>query len=136
MSRSGYTDDGDNPGLWRGMVTRSIRGKRGQAALKDLLAALDAMPVKALIAEQLEERGEFCTLGALGHAKGVDMSRIDVEDDFHANELAEIFNIAPCLVQEIEYMNDEYGAYAETPEQRWARMREWVASQLATQAQS
>jgi hypothetical protein len=53
MSRSQYIDDcDDNWQLirWRGMVASAIRGKRGQQFLKDLLAALDAMPVNAVLA--------------------------------------------------------------------------------------
>lgn len=34
-------------------------------------------------------------------------------------------NGATCLAQEVAYENDE-GAYRETPEQRWTRMRAWV----------
>ena len=47
MSRSGYSDDIDDNWahiMWRGRVASSIRGKRGQAMLRELLAALDAMP--------------------------------------------------------------------------------------------
>lgn len=54
MSRSGYTDDDDDPlatGRWRAQVRSAIRGKRGQAFLRELIAALDAMPEKALITE-------------------------------------------------------------------------------------
>ncbi|QMV32434.1 hypothetical protein KMC43_gp59 [Ralstonia phage Raharianne] len=41
MSRSGYTYDCDDEGtlgLWRGSVTRAIRGKRSQKALMELAA--------------------------------------------------------------------------------------------------
>ena len=62
MSRSGYTEDGDcdNPIylLWPSIVERSIKGKRGQAFLKELLADLDAMPDKRLIDAALEDRPE------------------------------------------------------------------------------
>lgn len=79
MSRSGYTDDGLDSWQvirWRGAVASAIRGRRGQALLTELLAALDAMPVKELIKEQLVEDGAVCALGALGRARGVDMSAI------------------------------------------------------------
>jgi hypothetical protein len=47
MSRSGYSDDHSEWDLirWRGAVASAIRGKRGQAFLRELLVALDAMPV-------------------------------------------------------------------------------------------
>lgn len=106
MSRSGYTDDDDGGlGLWRGAVTRAIKGKRGQAALRELAAAMDAMPNKALAAESLvTEDGEFCTLGVLGQARGIDMAEID-PDDWDA--VAARFGLAPAMVREIVYENDE-----------------------------
>jgi hypothetical protein len=127
MSRSGYNDDIDTWELikWRGMVASATRGRRGQAMLRDLLAALDAMPVKRLIAEELEDaEGQVCAMGALGKARGLDLSTIDPEDP---PQVAQAFDIAPCLAQEIAFENDE-GHYHETPEQRWRRMRDWVAS--------
>lgn len=132
MSRSGYNDDIDNWQLikWRGMVASSIRGKRGQKFLKDLLEALDAMPEKSLIADELEAHGEVCAIGSLGLAKGLDMSAIDPEDP---PQVAEAFNIAECLAQEVVYENDE-GKRRETPEERWTRMRKWVASKITTGA--
>jgi hypothetical protein len=132
MSRSGYSDDCENLELWRGAVDRAIQGKRGQAFLKDLLAALDAMPEKALIADALECEGKVCAIGALGKARGIDMSRIDPEE---SKTVAKTFGIAPALAKEIVYENDEGYAYwgtgkPETPEQRWQRMRNWVAKQI------
>lgn len=133
MSRSGYSDDSDEGGtfgLYRGAVDRAIGGKRGQAALIELLAALDAMPVKVLAAESLiTANGEFCTLGVLGDARGIDMTTIDPENVSH---VADIFGIAPSMVREIVFENDDdfgYNAH-ERPEQRWTRMRCWVASQV------
>src|ERR1700754_1072963 len=105
MSRSGYSDDCENLGLWRGAVARAISGERGQAALKELAAAMDAMPEKTLAAESLvNHEGEFCTLGVLGQARGLDMSLIDPED---YDWVADAFNLAPAMVREIVYENDE-----------------------------
>jgi len=129
MSRSGYSEDLDDWDLirWRGQVASAIRGKRGQKLLKDLLAALDAMPEKELIAEELEaEDGAVCALGCLGKARGLNMSNLDPEDP---DQVAVAFDIAPQLAQEIVYENDE-GRYGETPQQRWTRMRAWVASRV------
>ncbi len=132
MSRSGYIDDCDNNWAhicWRGAVASAIKGKRGQTFFKELLAALDAMPEKRLIADELVADGEFCTLGVLGAARGIDMTELDPEDP---DAVAGQFNIAAALAQEVVYMNDEYGSYwgNETPEERWKRMREWIASQI------
>jgi hypothetical protein len=132
MSRSDYTDDDEDGRLamWRGAVMSSIRGKRGQKLLRDLLAAFDAMPVKELIAEELvTSNGSVCALGALGVARGLDLKDIDPED---YTRVAQAFDIAEPLAREIEYMNDEghWGAFEETPAERWKRMRKWVAAQI------
>ena len=159
MSRSGYSDDLDNLtlGRWRGRVASSIRGKRGQAMLKDLLDALDAMPEKRLIAEELVRDGDFCTLGVLGAKRGIPVAELDPYD---SETVAAQFDIAEPLAQEIVYLNDEgvddwhfveveicgpmrpyypdYESHKRTvrafnpkaAEQRWLYMREWVASNI------
>lgn len=130
MSRSGYSEDiEDNWAMikWRGQVASAIRGKRGQKLLSELLAALDAMPVKELVAEELETpQGEVCALGCLGKARQLDMSKIDPEE---YDQVAAAFDIAPQLAQEIVWENDEAWG-SETPEHRWERMRKWVASKV------
>lgn len=112
MSRSGYTDDIDDNWahiMWRGRVASSIRGKRGQAMLRDLLAALDAMPDKRLYPNNFATAdGEFCTLGVLGAARGTKMDDLgDAEDGCDERLVAERFGVAAPLVQEIMWMNDE-----------------------------
>ncbi len=132
MSRSGYSDDLDDWAMikWRGMVASAIRGKRGQQFLRDLVGALDAMPVKELITGELEQEGQVCAIGALGIARGIDMSKIDPEDP---PQVAGAFNIAECLAQEVVFENDEQCSH-ETPEQRWKSMRGWVASKIKPSA--
>jgi hypothetical protein len=131
MSRSGYCDDGDGGQWqfirWRGMVASAARGKRGQAFFKDMLAALDEMPIKRLIAEELVHEGEVCALGALAQRRGIDVTDIDPENSL---VVAGAFNIAEPLAQETVFMNDEAGSYKETPEDRFARVRAWVARQI------
>lgn len=151
MSRHGYSDDGDDDNLslgrWRGWVASAIRGKRGQAFLKEMLAALDAMPEKRLVAEDLETAdGAVCALGAVGKARGVDMKPIDPED---YGRVAATFGIAGPMAQEIMYVNDEIGpdwveaygppryrghkVYARidvTPEKRFEKVHAWVVSKI------
>jgi hypothetical protein len=130
MSRSGYVDDYDGQvELYRQAVENAILGKRGQALLRRLRDALDAMPAKRLITDAIQdERGEVCALGAL------DPTAPNAVDGYDAaDKIARHFNIAPALAAEIVYMNDEYCDWrtpAETPEQRWTRMREWVRKQI------
>jgi len=128
MSRSNYTDDCEYLALWRAAVTNALNGKRGQAFLKEMLIVLDAMPVKRLIVEDLiDDVGEVCALGSIGKARGIDLSILDPYD---YSSMASVFGIAQCMIQEIEYENDECGPWKETPERRYDRIRAWVESQI------
>ena len=130
MSRSGYTDGSDDNWQlikWRGQVASSIRGSRGQAFLREMLAAMDALPVKELIAHDLDRNGAVCAIGSLGRARGIDMSSIDPED---YDRVAGVFGVAPQLAQEVVYMNDEGTYRTETPYQRFERMRSWIVANI------
>lgn len=135
MSRSGYSDECDGWALirWRGAVMAAIRGRRGQQTLRDILSALDAMPVKALAAESLvTEEGSFCTLGALGASRDMQLDQLDPYD---SDGVAKAFDIAPALAREIVFVNDEGGPWIqEQPEARWQRMRRWVEENLKPDA--
>jgi len=129
VSRSGYSDDygGWDLVCWRGAVNSALKGKRGQAFLIELRDALEAMPTKRLIADSLQTEGEFCTIGVLGAKRGVDMTVLDPDD---REAVGKAFDIAPAMASEIVFMNDEASWQAETPEQRWVRMRDWITSQI------
>ena len=84
MSRSGYVDDFDEQWSlirWRGAVRSAIKGARGQAFLREMLEALEAMPDKRLIEEELEQNGEVCALGSVGLKRGIDMKALDPDDN-------------------------------------------------------
>jgi hypothetical protein len=156
MSRSGYSDDCDGWALirWRGAVASAIRGQRGQAALKEIAQALDAMPEKWLASGSLQTAdGEFCTLGALGRQRSLDMTSIDADD---RQCVAKAFGIAEALAAEIMFLNDEHVDDARcvnvevfgplrpweprmrvrqlrdpiAGERRWRFMRNWVSKQI------
>lgn len=160
MSRSGYTDDNDDQWAsirWRGAVKSALSGKRGQAFLRELLSALDAMPEKELTTAELQVDGQFCALGVVGQARGVDLAQVDTED---WQQLSSTFGIAESMAREIMYENDDCVANEEwtdveihgpmrpnypdwnshkrsvlvpvkrAGEQRWFYMRKWVASQI------
>ncbi len=140
MARHGYIDDCDFEdnlvhGRWRAQVRSATLGKRGQSFFRALVAALDAMPEKRLIEGELEnQEGAVCALGALGKARGVDLSAIDTED---YEALGATFDIAHQLAQEVMYANDEAwvpsggGVVVHiTPEQRWEQVRRWAAKQI------
>jgi hypothetical protein len=68
MSRISYAEEEDYPGqfnLWHANVRRSLAGSKGQAALRDLEAALLALPEKRLIANRVAKEGDVCAVGAI-----------------------------------------------------------------------
>jgi len=130
MSRSDYVDDCDDSlamGRWRAQVMSAIRGKRGQKLLRDLAEALDAMPEKKLIANELKANGGYCALGVLGEKRGLNLDIIDPED---SETVADQFDIAEQLAREIVYQNDEASCSWNSPENRWKYMRNWVDEHL------
>jgi hypothetical protein len=149
MSRSGYTDECENNWsliCYRGAVNQAIKGKRGQAFLREVLAALDAMPVKELIAGELEEAGQFCTLGIVGHKRGIDLSNVDT---YETEKLADKFGIAESLAREIMWINDECRDHdwehvqgqgwvrkdhPNIAAKRWEDVRAWVVKHIADPA--
>lgn len=130
MSRSEYTDEIDSTWQhiqWRGAVKAAIKGRRGQKLLRDLVTALDAMPVKELITEKLvTPEGAVCALGAVGVKRRMRLAHLDPDDHV---AVGKAFHVANALVREIVHMNDETFARA-TPAARWAAMREWAVARL------
>lgn len=138
MSRSGYSDDCEDPlaaGRWRAAVKSAINGRRGQAFLRELAVAMDAMPVKELITEELvDDNGGCCTMGVVCKARGIDVTNYNPDEP---EVVSSLIGIAPAMAQEIAYENDECGFVYnsgrprdETPAERWTRMRNWVAKNL------
>jgi capsid portal protein len=133
VSRAGYTDDYDSQWdliRWRGAVKSAIRGKRGQAFLREMLSALDQLPSKRLIDGDMEADGEVCALGAVALARGI--AGLHDIDPYDRDRIAQTFGIPPALAAEIMYANDEAAGYwhEETPEQRWQRVRNWIAGKI------
>lgn len=121
MSRSGYSEDCDDVWAlirWRGAVASSIRGARGQALLREMLTALDAMPVKELVGRSFAADGQFCALGALGSARGMDLKPLqDLASESEGYDYggtnvreaaADAFGVAPALTAEIMWVNDAH----------------------------
>jgi len=135
MSRSGYSDycDGWDLIRWRGAVAQAIRGKRGQAFLREMIAALDAMPEKRLIAHELQTAsGEVCAMGAVGRLRGMDMSAIDPDEP---EDVSKAFGVAGAMVQEIAFLNDDFPEWMvnkgpDTDALRWKHMRDWCMKNL------
>jgi hypothetical protein len=77
------------------------------------------------------------------------------EAEWNAEKLGEMFDIASCMAQEVMYQNDECDelrldstgerliswrgerppSHYDTPEERWVRMRKWVAKKLGEEWQ-
>lgn len=130
MSRSGYSDDCNGWSLirWRGAVASALRGKNGQAFLREALAALDALPKPELIKNDLAADGAFCLLGAVGKARSADLSAVDTWDH---EGVAALFGLPHAMACEIMHENDDGGIYSgETPRARWERMRAWIVANL------
>ncbi len=137
MSRSGYSDDIECAALnlYRANVDRALCGKRGQAFLREMLEAMDAMPEKRLITSALVSSLGCCAMGAVAQKRGIDTAGVDETD---AAYIGDMFGISRPMAAEIAYVNDEqYDPWnfskgkltrkdAETPEQRWVRVRAWV----------
>ena len=133
MGRSGYVEDFEDEdesgacNLYRGSVERALRGRRGQAFLREMAAALDAMPVKELIANDLVcEDGRVCAMGAVAVARKLDVSKID---ETEPEDVAAVFGIARSMACEIAFINDDdFGWKRETSAERFVRVRAWVAA--------
>jgi hypothetical protein len=161
MSRSCYSEDyGDEyPGqldLFRANVQRSIRGKQGQARLRELRDALLSMPVKALYDDLWRSGDQVCALGAWAarFSPSVAVSN-DADDHDIATALGDV-GWPRLVVLEAVYLNDDrefeyvkaegpprwadstgrcYG-YPEdvrmsiTPERRYTKVLEWATNQI------
>ena len=139
MSRSGYSDDLDQWDLirWRGAVASAVRGKRGQAFLKEMESALLALPKKRLISSSFASGGEVCAIGSVVLSRklagGVDrqtaLKEIEAEWPEEIEECGEVasskLNLAGALANEIMWINDD--DYSETtPEKRYEAVLVWV----------
>ena len=127
MERANYSEDSDGWDLirWRGAVASAVRGKRGQAFLGELVETLESMPDKKLIAGELETTEGVCAIGAVGVRRGVQLEHLDPND---YDTLSRIFGIAPALVREIEFENDDY--WCSDPERRHTRILEWARASI------
>ena len=112
----------------------AIRGKRGQVLLRDLLAALDEMPEKLLIASDFVwPDGKCCALGALGLSRGMDSEDLNALGGDVA-KAARAFAAPPSLIEAIQRENDA-GPWVgrrtyQFQHNRWIYMRAWVASKI------
>jgi hypothetical protein len=127
--------------MWRGAVTKAIKGKRGQAFLLKLKESLEALPQKRLAKNLVCKDGEVCAIGSLVARQGGDISRFEkyIDHGVVDEKLSDHFDVAPALVKEVMFENDQdFGWTNDNPEQRYIRMLNWVNENIvkASQQQS
>lgn len=140
-SRFEYCDDGEGIpiGLWRNIVKRSITGKRGQEALRELEAALLALPQKRLISGFVRDEGNVCAVGALGLYREMQAGKsLDdalealpewADNDFETAEYGRDLGLTETLAWTIAEANDEKFSDM-SPEARYDAMLAWVRDRL------
>lgn len=140
MSRLLYNDDDCSPseeGLQKGWFLSTIRGQRGQRFLRELVAALDALPTPELSSGALEDAktGCCCAFGAVRRLRGPENVKLwfhPEEEDMTPNHLAEPFGVSQTLawavVQANEDMNESNAEQARR--HRWAEVRAWAVRHL------
>lgn len=137
--------------LWEANQERSLKSRRGQAALRRLEAALLALPEPKLVADAIKTAdGLVCGLGALAkheHYEGnlelpqrpaVDAPNEEWNEwythgdyDGEATEdamlaLAAALNVPKLVAVAIIHENDDGGYGAQTPEGRYSHVLKWT----------
>jgi hypothetical protein len=154
--RLNYSDEEDYPGqfaLWDANCRRSLNGKVGQRELRELEAALLALPSKRLIHGALvDDEGGVCAIACYARYKGVDLSRFDPE--WESDEVGVAAGMPRLVAWRVVELNDDLldtvWAVADgplnrwdatykggiplvrdmTPEERYAAVLAWVRAQL------
>jgi hypothetical protein len=140
--RIGYSEEEDYPGqhnLWQANCLRSIRGKAGQASLRELEQALLALPEKRLIADELENAdGEVCAIGALAkyrnHTPKADpdweMEQVGVELGMPEMVAWRVVALNDIDI-DLYYDREKQKCVSYTPEERYERVLAQVQKWLA-----
>lgn len=145
--RINYSDEEDRPGqfdLWQANCRRSLNGRAGQAALRELEAELMAMPERRLIADDLAADGEVCAVGALmkrrlvtagaeptaAQARLEDLNDSEWESDYVAAQETRVPRLVAWKLVELNDIELE----GMTPEARYSAVLEWVRGQITAAA--
>jgi hypothetical protein len=128
MSRSNYSHDCENVGLYRGTVERAIAGPRVQALLRDMVSALESMPVRELAADVFVDGESMCAMGAVARARNIDEDTLARLDPHEPDDVGELLDIPACVAAEIAYENDEWARGDD--EDRWQHMHAWALSKM------
>ncbi len=159
--RIDWTDEEETPGqfaLWDANCRRSIRGKAGQAALREFESALLALPDKRLIHGSLtDDDGGVCAIACYAKHKGLDLSKFDPE--YESDEVGIAAGMPKLVAWKVVALNDlmldtvwevaegpierGHGSYKGgialvrdmTPEERYEKVLEWTRSHLLAETQ-
>ena len=154
--RISYSDEEDRPGqfaLWDANCRRSIKGQAGQRELRELEAALLALPEKRLIHGLLtDDEGGVCAIACYARHKGVDLSKFDPE--YESDEVGIAAGMPRLVAWKVVALNDleldtvwevaygperrGWGLYKGgipyvrkmTPEERYEKVLAWVRAQF------
>lgn len=152
MSRvESWEDDEPYPNataLFERAVENAMKGRRGQALLKEIEAALLALPEKKLVAGAVCRDGQVCMLGSVVVERAVRSGKTRAEalaelerkalewgqDDEDGDEtfvfLKDLLGIKQeSLAWTLVYQNDEI--WCKSPEDRYERMLEWIRARIA-----
>lgn len=139
--------------LWEANQERSLKSRKGQAALRRLETALLALPEPRLIADAIEDAdGLVCGLGALAKHEHLDdipqlpqqpadnASNEEWDEWFSEDQgevvedamlaLARALDVPRLVAVAIIYQNDDYRR-EQTPEARYAKLLAWTRSWLS-----
>ncbi len=138
--RINYSEDEDYPGqfgLWQGNCQRSLSGRKGQESLRELEAALLALPSKRLISGVLEENGDVCAIGALVRHKNI---KPEADPEEEMEDIGVECGMPRLVAWKVVEMNDvdltsKWSVDGNkiiiyTPEERYTEMLKWVQAQL------
>ncbi len=154
--RLNYSDEEDYPGqyaLWQANCRRSLRGRAGQRELRELEAALLALPEKRLIRNALtDDDGGVCAIACYAKHKGFDVSKFDPE--YESDEVGIAAGMPDLVAWKVVALNDiecddvwevalgpvqpGYGVYRGgiplvremEPEERYEKVLMWVRAQI------
>lgn len=149
-----FSEDEDYPNasiLWEANQERSLKSRKGQAALRRLEAALLALPEPKLIADAIEADGMVCGLGALAKYENfLDVPELPQQpaedasseewDEWFSQDadiviekamlsLAKALDVPKLVAIAIIYQNDD-SFLVQTPEQRYQKVLKWTQSWL------
>lgn len=139
--RVGYREDEDYGGefdLWQANCRRSRQGKKGQAALRELEAALMALPVKRIQKDVfVEPSGETCAIGALmlhrkvaaGMPREQAVAECAALRPLDTEEHGVSLGLPRLVAWSVAVENDEEWRFR-TPEERYSYMLEWIRKEI------